>query len=241
LKKINPQTGSFYKRGDFNETRSHRFWSYKTGHLNRDGYFSISWKKTENYENDQRKQSLKQKKVNSKNKQDKLPRRLNPLTGQYFKLGEVRDDGYVFCGYTSNGRVKGGFRGESWLSPESYLKYRIGLTVEKAKRRASEANLAFNLTSTEMLAILPDGMLCPILGIKMEFGGDRDNSPSLDRLVPEKGYILGNVKWVSKLANSVKSDKTPEELRTIADWIEKQPIWIEHHLTPYDTNDRNDN
>ena len=240
MKKINPNTGSIYKRGDFNDSKSHRFWGYKTSHLNADGYFSLSWKKTEDYENHQYQQSLRQKVANRKNKQNNLPKRLNPLTGQHFKRGEVRGDGYIFCGYTSNGKVKGDFRGESWLSPESYLKYRIGLTIDKAKRRASAADLAFNITSTEMLKILPEDMLCPILGIKMEFGGDRDNSPSLDRLVPEKGYTLGNVKWVSKLANSVKSDKTPEELRKIADWIEKQPIWIGHHQSPNDTNDKND-
>ena len=64
----------------------------------------------------------------------------------------------------------------------------------------------------------------------MEFGGgnDRSISPSVDRLIPEKGYVNGNVSWVSLLANLVKNERTSTELRMIADWIEQQEIYKEH-------------
>ena len=73
-------------------------------------------------------------------------------------------------------------------------------------------------------------MICPILEKKMEFGGgkNRSLSPSVDRLIPKKGYVKGNVSWVSLLANLVKNERTSTELRMIADWIERQEIYKEY-------------
>ena len=72
-------------------------------------------------------------------------------------------------------------------------------------------------------------MRCLILDIEIDFAGKRRSSPSVDRLIPELGYIRGNVIWVSLLANVVKKDRTPIELRLIADWIEKQPVYLENY------------
>lgn len=50
----------------------------------------------------------------------------------------------------------------------------------------------------------------------------RDNSPSLDKLIPDLGYVKGNVAVISWRANRFKSDGTLEEIRMIADWMESQ-------------------
>jgi hypothetical protein len=60
-----------------------------------------------------------------------------------------------------------------------------------------------------------------VLGIVLEFGKTsekawRDNSPSLDRIVPEKGYVRDNVLVVSYRANRIKNDATISELQQIA-------------------------
>lgn len=62
--------------------------------------------------------------------------------------------------------------------------------------------------------------MCPILGQEMVFGGETNNSPSIDRVLPHLGYTSGNVAWVSKIANTLKSDRTANELRMIADWMD---------------------
>ena len=51
--------------------------------------------------------------------------RLNPLTGERFKRGEVREDGKMFDAYlvyknNPSKLSKGGFWYESWLTPEKY-------------------------------------------------------------------------------------------------------------------------
>lgn len=43
---------------------------------------------------------------------------------------------------------------------------------------------------------------------------DKDNSPSLDRIDPTKGYVPGNVQVVSFLANRAKSNLSDAQLRT---------------------------
>ena len=47
----------------------------------------------------------------------------------------------------------------------------------------------------------------------------RPMSPSLDRVVPSKGYVRGNVAWMSVKANMIKSNANAEELYLVADWL----------------------
>lgn len=56
----------------------------------------------------------------------------------------------------------------------------------------------------------------------MQFGGDNVQvSPSVDKIVPEKGYVKGNVVWMSYRANSLKTDASLDELKGLARWIRK--------------------
>lgn len=95
------------------------------------------------------------------------------------------------------------------------------LLIERAKRRAKTMNLDFNLTKEDI--IVTDN--CPILGIPMKrnVGGktSADNSYSLDRINPSLGYIKGNVHVISWKANYIKKNATPDELKMLADWVNR--------------------
>ena len=90
--------------------------------------------------------------------------------------------------------------------------------VQMAKHRARAKGVPFDLTEDDIT--IP--VFCPILGVKLERGiggkGKNDNSPSLDRIKPEKGYVRDNVIVVSNKANRMKNDGSPEDLRKIADF-----------------------
>lgn len=63
---------------------------------------------------------------------------------------------------------------------------------------------------------------CPVLGIPLvrrKGRGVADHSPTLDRLIPAKGYVRGNVMVISMRANRIKSDATLEELERVAAWL----------------------
>ena len=64
---------------------------------------------------------------------------------------------------------------------------------------------------------------CPVLGIELNYERHRGristnlpNSPSFDRIDPNKGYVKGNVMIISNKANMIKSNATVEELEKVA-------------------------
>ena len=65
---------------------------------------------------------------------------------------------------------------------------------------------------------------CPVLGIRLRQwrGYPRPSSPSLDRIVPRKGYVPGNVCVISHRANMLKGDATWSELKKLARFMERQ-------------------
>jgi len=50
----------------------------------------------------------------------------------------------------------------------------------------------------------------------------QDNSFSIDRIIPEKGYVIGNVAILCNKCNIIKSFGTPDEHRSIANWMEQR-------------------
>ena len=46
-------------------------------------------------------------------------------------------------------------------------------------------------------------------------------SPSLDRIIPKKGYVEGNVIIVSDLANRIKADATLDEIKKVVEFYRK--------------------
>jgi hypothetical protein len=93
---------------------------------------------------------------------------------------------------------------------ERYSKYAIKRLWVNAKKRAETKNLKFNLELKDI--IIPE--FCPILNIPIFTGSKNnyDNSPSLDRINNEFGYIKENVKVISTLANTMKNKATVEQL-----------------------------
>lgn len=63
---------------------------------------------------------------------------------------------------------------------------------------------------------------CPVLGIELDYfteEGYKDNSPSFDRVDPNKEYVKGNVAIISMRANRIKNNGTAEEHEKIAAFI----------------------
>jgi len=90
--------------------------------------------------------------------------------------------------------------------------------LNNARLRASDKSLDFNLDIEDI--IIPEH--CPILGIPIKRSPGKcahANSPTLDRIDNDKGYIKGNVHVISWRANRIKSDATVVELLKIAYYI----------------------
>lgn len=88
-----------------------------------------------------------------------------------------------------------------------------------ARQRARRNNLPFNIEISDI--IIPE--YCPILGLKLKQSKVRmnDASPTLDKIVPDLGYIKGNICVLSNKANRIKGDGTIEEHQKIINFLEK--------------------
>lgn len=89
-----------------------------------------------------------------------------------------------------------------------------------ARKRAKESKLPFNLELSDI--VVPK--FCPILGLPLERNKKfmKDNSATLDRLIPKMGYIKENVTVISLKANRIKNDATLEEIEKIYLWMKKK-------------------
>ncbi len=92
----------------------------------------------------------------------------------------------------------------------SYRKNIKTAILARAKLRAKKHNFEFNITIKDI--VIPNE--CPILKIPFQIGtkGNYLFTPSLDRIDNTKGYIKGNVKIISMLANSMKNTADKELL-----------------------------
>jgi hypothetical protein len=104
---------------------------------------------------------------------------------------------------------------------------RIVRFLAATKKRAKAKNLPYDLTLKYLRSIALDK--CPIFDLELDWSswGEKnqianDNSPSVDRIDPKKGYVVGNVIWLSWKANRLKSNATSEDLFKIAKWLEQK-------------------
>ena len=109
-------------------------------------------------------------------------------------------------------------------TPE-YLEHILPLSkLNNAKKRAKARNLPFDITLQDIKDIWPKDNICPALGIPFTFGVTKlktYSSSSLDRIIPSKGYVKGNIQIVSALANGIMSNATPDQVLQVGLYLKK--------------------
>ncbi len=97
--------------------------------------------------------------------------------------------------------------------------------LKNASARATKVGVPFSLTTDYLLGIIPD--VCPVFGTPFVFVGNGRTCPesaSLDRLVPAKGYVEGNVVVISHFANTIKQNACAKEVAKVAEWMYEQGL-----------------
>ena len=95
---------------------------------------------------------------------------------------------------------------------------RLKLMVKRAQDRAKLKNVKFDISWEDIKYVT----VCPILEIPLNWGettnegGRNIDTPSLDRIIPELGYIKGNVRIISNLANMMKNSANRKQLEIFA-------------------------
>ena len=98
-------------------------------------------------------------------------------------------------------------------------KHRANIEVDllrRAKYRTKKSGLEFNIDIKDI--IIPE--FCPILGIPIIIGKEKvhANSPSIDRIDSNNGYMKGNVQVISYKANACKGNLSLQEMIQFGEW-----------------------
>ncbi|MHC2284454.1 hypothetical protein [Bradyrhizobium barranii] len=109
-------------------------------------------------------------------------------------------------------------------TPEGWARHQIA----QIKHRAKKSGLTFDLTWESIVP--PDN--CPVFGTPLRLSGGTTakgyqplpDAASVDRVDNRLGYVRGNVRVISFRANILKKDAAPEELRRLADWLDKEAV-----------------
>ena len=167
---------------------------------------------------------------------------------KYKRAIEKAPNTYINCG-CSHPAFKKGYR--SKLKPNQFSKlYRHLKGVES---RAKENGIPYNLDIEYFIdkdtkrdkekTGYPD--FCPILGIKLDRELGADHRPSFDKVIPENGYIKGNVQIISYKANRLKSNMHLSDFKKFVEYIKNNTIvdnkpskinFIQHIATGWGSN-----
>lgn len=103
------------------------------------------------------------------------------------------------------------------------FEWRLNKLLSAAKNRSKSKNLEFDLDLPYLVSLwnASDGA-CVISGRKFDlsnygkFGQVNPNAPSVDRIIPEKGYTKGNIRLVTYHVNVALSEYGLDGLRSLA-------------------------
>lgn len=94
-------------------------------------------------------------------------------------------------------------------------------TFQAARGRAKKTDLPYDQDPSGL--VLPD--VCPVLGISLKYserrGAPAADSPSLDRVIPQRGYVISNLRVISWRANVLKRDASIDEIRRVLAYVEE--------------------
>ena len=118
-----------------------------------------------------------------------------------------------YCSENKDKRSEKG-RNLRTANPAKYL-------FDHVKQRCKQSGMEFNLEPSDI--VVPAE--CPVffIPLKVADGKMDDNSPSVDRIDPTKGYVKGNICVISWLANRIKNNGTLEDRLKIIAHMEKYP------------------
>jgi hypothetical protein len=97
-----------------------------------------------------------------------------------------------------------------------------------SKNRAKRDGVPFSLELSDIY--IPE--FCPVftqVRLNRHNKSTAFDSPSLDRIIPELGYVKGNVRVISYRANTIKQDASLAEIKRVAEWLEGETAWQTHN------------
>lgn len=157
---------------------------------------------------------------------------MKPQKPTQYKHGDVHGPtGRIFLGYAfHNGKWY-----EKLYKSRTIFDAQIEIMRNSARKRAVDDQVPFDIDFQFLRSIATQ--TCPVFGIQLSWGtlGEQsvtDNSPSLDKIKPEWGYVKGNVCIMSHLANKIKQDVGWEEIMVLGNWLKIKEEEVKQNVRP---------
>lgn len=125
----------------------------------------------------------------------------------------IRTGKCLYCGVElPKGRYKFCCANHQVYHSQERLPYNVKFSRWKATAKANKIPWELEIDDLDW------PKMCPYLDIELNYLSDdkADNVASLDKIIPEKGYVKGNVQIISNLANRMKSSATAEQMLMFA-------------------------
>jgi hypothetical protein len=117
------------------------------------------------------------------------------------RTGNTRSCG---CKQYSDRSMLAGSKSKLWTGYEEIPRS----TWSQIERQARQRKISFDVTiQSAWKLFLTQKRKCALTGDSLYFGGDHGKlrgNASLDRINPDKGYVLGNIQWVTRKINMMK-------------------------------------
>ena len=117
---------------------------------------------------------------------------------------------------------------------EYAIKSKLARTLSNTKSVCEKQGVPFDITVEDLV---PYPLTCPVLGLPinwMNTGSSSNDSPSLDRMQPDKGYVRGNVQIISSKANRLKNNGSIDDFQRIVEYMKKGGRDYESQGVPVD-------
>lgn len=124
--------------------------------------------------------------------------------------------------------------GESKTVQEYFRENCFAYKCTQVRGKCRKKDIPFDLTPEYLESIWTGS--CPVFHTKLlkpfhSTSADRTSkhTSSLDRIVPDRGYVRGNVEWISNYANSIKQTATADELQRVANHVAMREKELAQH------------
>lgn len=150
--------------------------------------------------------------------------------GQEVLLIDVRPGGCVDCRRRYMQAWKATERGQQSIrdyNANSYKNYRAVHAICSARRRAKQKGVAFDLDQhRDNIQSRIDRGICELTGLPFNLQAKAPfpwDAPSLDRIKPERGYVLSNVRVILYGLNAALGHWGEDVLNTMVEaWLSQQ-------------------
>jgi len=159
---------------------------------------------------------------------------VKPPKPNKYRHGDKHESGRIFIGYIYDYKVEKWY--EALYKATNKVDAQIEILHKSALQRARDKKLPFDIDIDYIKSIAVPN--CPALGIRLTWGSigeghlSTNDSPSLDRIKPEWGYVRGNVCIISNLANKIKQDVGWKILFLVAKFVRKMIRQAEQNVRP---------